>query len=186
MAEASTVAARCAAYATALTDLLVHADELGVTEDDRCAIRKILLLITSHSYSEALRAQLRATHNRRLVALKALDLPREFHSQAVIRVPREGPYVFGGSFLQAVDSDISMNKRAQEVAQRVKPRLQTFRRPSRGGGYRSSVPVRGSYRGKPRSRNFTRRGSTRNKGAPQPTGSGSATPFSSAGDVYRK
>ena len=119
MAEASTVAARCAAFATAVTDLLVRADELGVVEEDRVAIREILLLISSRTYSEALRTQLRATHHRRLVALKALDLPKDFHSQAVLRVPRKGPYLFGGHFLQAVDSDISLNKRAMEVAQRI-------------------------------------------------------------------
>ena len=98
VAVSSTVAARCAAYSTALADLLVRADEMGVVEDDRVVIRELLLNISSRAFSEALRTQLRATHQRRLLALRALNLPKDFGSSAVIRVPREGPYVLRWPF----------------------------------------------------------------------------------------
>ena len=141
VAEASIVAARCAAYATALADLLAQADTLEVEEDDRRAIRDLLVRISARSFSESLRTQLRVTHFRRLAAVKALNLPPDFNSSAVTRVPREGPYVFGGQFLSAVDSDISMTTRAREVARRVKPRLPSFRRAAgRGGPLLRPVP----------------------------------------------
>ena len=187
VAESSTVAARCAAYSTALADLLVRADEMGVVEDDRVVIRELLLNISSRAFSEALRTQLRATHQRRLLALRALNLPKDFNSSAVIRVPREGPYVFGGHFLTAVDSDISMYSRAREVARRVRPRLQSFRRSSsRGGGFVTSVQAAGSARSRPRRRGFSRRSTTRGRGNAQPAASGSAAPGASGNTQYRK
>ena len=135
VAEASTLAARCSAYSTALADLLVQADALEVVEDDRRTIRELLVRINARAFSESLRSQLRATHFRRLAAFKALNLPTDFNSSAVTRVPRDGPYVFGGQLIPAVDSDISMNTRAREVARRIRPRP-SFRSSSARGGAR--------------------------------------------------
>lgn len=164
VSEASLVAARCAAYATALSDLLAQADILEVEEEDRRAIAELLVHISARSFSEAMRVQLRVTHNRRLAALRALNLPKDFDCSAVSRVPREGPYVFGGHFLSAIDSDISMNKRAQEVANRVKPRSNSFRRfSSRGGSRNTFSRFTGSARQRSRGRGFSRRSTTRGK-----------------------
>ena len=181
VAEASSVGARCAAYATALADLLVQADELEVEEDDRRTIGELLVHISARTFSEAMRTQLRVTHHRRLAAFKALNLPKDFNSSAVTRVPREGPFIFGGQFLSAVDSDISMNTRAREVARRVKPRLESFRRfPSRGGTA-TSFPSAGSFRPRSRGRGFSRRSTTRGRGRAQSAPSGLAAPGAQGG-----
>ena len=186
VAESSTVAARCAAYSTALADMLVRADEMGVVEEDRVAVQELLLNISSRSFSEALRTQLRATHQRRHLALRALNLPKDFNSSAVIRVPREGPYVFGGHFLNAVDSDISMYTRAREVARRVRPRLQSYRRSSSGGGSFTSNRSTGSFRSRSRGRGFSRRSTTRGRGSAQSAASVSAAPGTTSSTVFRK
>ena len=78
---------------------------MEVEEDDRRTIADLLVLISARSFSEAMRTQLRVTHLRRTCALGALNLPKDFNSSAVLRVPREGPYIFGGFFLSAFDSD---------------------------------------------------------------------------------
>ena len=38
---------------------------------------------------------------------------------AAVRIPRDGEFLFGGKLLESVDSDISMHKRAKEVAGRL-------------------------------------------------------------------
>ena len=186
VAEASTVAARCAAYSTALADLLVQADALEVGEDDRRTIRELLVRINARTFSESLRAQLRVTHNRRLAALKALNLPPDFNSSAVTRVPRDGPYIFGGQFINAVDSDITMTTRAREVARRVKPRLSSFRRFSARGGSASSSQFSGASRFRPRGRGFSRRSTTRGRGSARPASTVSAAPGAPGSTSLRK
>ena len=43
---------------------------------------------------------------------------------AAVRIPRDGEFLFFGKFLDGIDSDISMHKRAREVAGRIaKPRF---------------------------------------------------------------
>ena len=181
VAEASSVAARCAAYATALADILSQADQLEVEEDDRSTIANLLVLISARSFSEAMRTQLRVTHLRRHAALEALNLPTDFNCSAVINSPREGPFVFGQGFLSTIDSDIGMNTRAREVARRIRPRPTPYRRrPSRGGSA-TSFRTAGSFRG-PRSRGFSRRRSTRGRGFAQPTPTGSAAPVTPGGN----
>ena len=42
---------------------------------------------------------------------------------AAVRIHKDGEYLFGGKLLDCVDTDITMNKRAKEVASRLaKPR----------------------------------------------------------------
>ena len=175
VAEASTLAARCSAYSTALADLLVQADALEVVEDDRRTIRDLLVLINARAFSEALRAQLRATHFRHLAAFLALNLPTDFNSSAVTRVPRDGPYVFGGQLIPAVDSDISMNTRAREVARRVRPRS-SFRSSTARGGPASSRHPSGTSRFRPRGRGFSRRSTSRGRGSARPASAVSFAP----------
>ena len=99
--------------------------------------KRALLLLGTSSGRRGLRSRagngiLHATSRRRLLALESLNLPKDFNGQAVDRISRFGPHVFGGKFLEAVDSDLNMNKRAREVADRFRPRQSDFRR-FRGG-----------------------------------------------------
>ena len=156
VSKASSVAAALAVYSTALTDLLIRADELEVTEEDRATFRELLLFISSRSYTTALRTQLCATKQRRLIALQALSLPKDFNGHAVNRLPRDGPFIFGGRFLDAVDSDISMNLRAKEVARGLRPRSFSFRGSRARGGASASSRPSGFRRFASRGRGFTR------------------------------
>ena len=132
VAEASDFAARLAAFSTALLDLLIRADELEVSEEDRVSIRAILIDLSALNFSQAARIKLHATTRRRHLALDSLSLLKDFNGQAVDRISRVGLQVFGGKFLEAVDSDLSMNKRAKEVADRLRPRQSVFHSFCRG------------------------------------------------------
>ena len=138
VAEASAFAARLAAFSTALLDLLIRADELEVSEEDKVSIRAILIELSALNFSQAARIKLHATTRRRHLALDSLSLPKDFNEQAVDRISRDGPQVFGGKFLEAVDADLSMNKRAKEIADRLRPRQSDFQRFR--GGRSSSFP----------------------------------------------
>ena len=86
-----------------------------MSEEDRASIRAILIDLSALNFSQATRIKLHATTRRR-------HLPHDFNEHAVNQIPRTGPLVFGGKFLEAVDSDLDMNKRAKEVADRLRPR----------------------------------------------------------------
>ena len=93
-----------------------------MSEEDKGSIRAILLDLSALNFSQAARIKLHATKRRRHLALDCLKLPKDFNDQAVDRVSRAGPQIFGGKCLEAVDTDLTMNKRAKEVADRFKPR----------------------------------------------------------------
>ena len=170
VSESTTMVACLAAYATALADLLVRAEVLGVTDEDCATVRELLLNISSRTYAEALRTQIRATHQRRFLALSALKLPKDFNSLAVARIPRDGPHIFGGKFLDAVDSDISMTKRAKEVALRMRPRSDSFRGSwTRGGAQATRYHSSGRFNSRARGRGFTRKFSARSRGTSRST-----------------
>ena len=95
VAEASAFAARLAAFSTALIDLLIRADELEVSEEDKASIRAILLDLSALNFSQAARFKLHATSRRRHLALDSLKLPKDFNEQAVDRISRVGPQIFG-------------------------------------------------------------------------------------------
>ena len=61
VSEASAFAARLAAFSTALVDLLMRADELGVTEEDKGTIHALLLDLSALNFSQAARIKLHAT-----------------------------------------------------------------------------------------------------------------------------
>ena len=109
-----------------------------MSEEDKVSIRAILIELSALNFSQAARIKLHATTRRRHLALDSLSLPKDFNEQAVDRISRDGPQVFGGKFLEAVDSDLSMNKRAKEVADRLRPRQSDFQRFR--GGRSSSFP----------------------------------------------
>ena len=87
----------------------VQADELEVEEGNRRSIAIKKIINKNKNKIKALRVQLRVTHNHRSAVLLALNLPIDFNCSAVNRVSCEDPYVFGGQFLSAIDSDFSMN-----------------------------------------------------------------------------
>ena len=119
---------------------------LGVSEEDKISIRAVLVEISALSFSQAARVQLHATSRRRYLALESLNLPKGFNGYAVNQIPRVGQFIFGGKFLEAVDSDLNMNKRAREVAERFRPhRPDSFRRFH--GGRSSLFPSRDRFRG---------------------------------------
>ena len=119
-------------------------------------------------FSQAARLRLFAIDRNRQITLNSLGLRDRMNVSAAIRIPRDGEFLFGGKFLDCVDSDISMHKRAKEVAGRLaKPRFsdalrrqrfrpftslsscgrgQSFR--VRGRGSRRSVRGRGTAYGR--------------------------------------
>ena len=133
VSEASAFAARLAAYSTALVDLLIRADELEVSEEDKASVHGLLLDLSALNFSQASRMKLHATKRRRHLALSALKLPKDFNDNAVDRISCVGPRIFGGKFLEVVDSDLTMNKRAKEVTDRYKLRLGSVSHGFRGG-----------------------------------------------------
>ena len=92
--EASNAAARSAAYSTALSDRLVQADELGVSEDDRVSTGTLIFNISARTFSQALRAQVYSTEVRRDLAINTIQISSETSSMAVNRISRETPFLF--------------------------------------------------------------------------------------------
>ena len=91
-----------------MIDLLSRADDLGVTSEDRSIIHALLLSIAEQSFSQALSSMFFAFDNRRVLALSSLGLQKSVDSVAIKALPLEGPHLFAGQFLEAVDSEISM------------------------------------------------------------------------------
>ena len=163
MSDAARFSAKLAVFQAALIDLLSRADDLGVTSEDRAIILALLLSIAEQSCSQALSFTFFAFENRRLLALTSLGLQKSVSSVAVKTLPLEGPHLFAGHFLEAVDSEISMHKRAFDLAAKLKPTPAFPRRAS--PPFRSSArrPFRGSrvrgfrgFRGGPRLPSFGR------------------------------
>ena len=78
VSEASAFAARLAAYSTALVDLLIRANELEVSEEDKASVHGLLLDLSARNFSQASRMNLHTTKRRRDLALSSLILPRIF------------------------------------------------------------------------------------------------------------
>ena len=83
-------------------DLLVRADELGVSEGVRAFIGTLLFNISVLSVSQALRAHVYSTKVRCDLAIRTLQFSSEISGVAVDRFPRETSFLFGGQFLNAV------------------------------------------------------------------------------------
>ena len=155
--RASSLAGRLAIYSAALADILCRAVELEVTEEDLVTVRALILEISAMQFSQAARLRHFAIDRNRQITLNSLGLRDRMNISAAVRIPRDGEFLFGGKFLDSVDSDISMHKRAKEVAGRLaKPRVsdalrrQRFRPftsiSSRGRGQPFRVRGRGSRR----------------------------------------
>ena len=73
--------------------------------------------------SQAARMRLFASSHYRNLTLSTMGLQDRLNVSAAVRIPRDGEYLFGGKLLDSIDTDISMHKRAKEVASRLaKPR----------------------------------------------------------------
>ena len=166
---ASSLAGRLAIYSAALADILCRAVDLEVSEEDVVTVRALLLEISAMQFSQAARLSLFAIERNRHNTLTTIGLRDRLNVNAAVRIPRDGEFLFGGKLLDCVDSDITMHKRAREVAGRLaKPRFsanasrgqrfspftslssrgrgQPFR--ARGRGYRRSVRGRGMAQGR--------------------------------------
>ena len=87
-------------------------------------VRALILEISAMQFSQAARLRLYAIDRIRQITLNSLGLRDRMNVSAAVRIPRDGEFLFGGKFLDSVDSDISMHKRAKEVAGRLaKPRF---------------------------------------------------------------
>ena len=161
--RASSLAGRLAIYSAALADIVIRADELEVSEEDLITVRALILEISAMQFSQAARLRLFATDRNRAITLNSLGLTDRMNISAAVQIPRDGEFLLDG-----LDSDISMHKRAKEVAGRLaKPRFsdasrrqrfrpstsfssrgrgQSFR--ARGRGFRHSVRGRGAAYGR--------------------------------------
>ena len=169
--RASSLAGRLAIYAAALTDILIRAVELEVSEEDLASVRALILEISAMQFSQAARLRLYATDRNRALTLNSLGLTDRMNLSAAVRIPRDGEFLFGGKLLDGVDSDISMHKRAREVAGRIaRPR---FRYASRGQRFQPVTSFSSRGRAQPfraRGRGFRRpvrgRGAAFGRGTP--------------------
>ena len=147
---------------------MIRAVELEVSEEDLITVRALILEISAKQFPQAARLRLFATDRNRAITLNSLGLTDRMNISAAVQIPRDGEFLFGGKFLDGVDSDISMHKRAREVAGRIaKPRFsdasrrqrfcpatsfssrgraQPFR--ARGRGFRRPVRGRGAAYGR--------------------------------------
>ena len=85
-------------------------------------MRALILEISAMQFSQAARLRLFAIDRNRHLTLNSLGLRDRMNVSAAVRIPRDGEFLFGGKLLESVDSDISMHKRAKEVAGRLASR----------------------------------------------------------------
>ena len=79
-------------------------------------VRALILEIFTMQFSQTARLRLFATDRNRTITLYSLGLIDRMNISAAVRIPRDGEFLFFGKFLDGIDSDISMHKRAREVA----------------------------------------------------------------------
>ena len=143
---------------------------MEVTEEDLVTVRALILEISTMQFSQAARLRLFAIDRNRQNTLTSLGLRDRLNVNAAVRIPKDGEFLFGGKLLECVDSDISMHKRAKEVAGRLaKPRFSE--NVSRGQRFRPYTSFSSRGRGQPfraRGRGFRR--SVRGRGMAQGRG----------------
>ena len=121
VSSASRHSLRLSAYATALSDLLCRADELGVSLEDRQSVSAILASVSKTLFSQSARVVSHSVQQRRRLALSALGLEKYSDHFSSRSVPIRGPFLFDGKFMEAVDEELSMHKRASDIAPRLAP-----------------------------------------------------------------
>ena len=182
ISDASSLSARLAIYAAALSDLLIRAEELEVSKEDMVTIRALILEVSAMQFSQAARMRLLAIDQTRNITLDTIGLRDRIKVSAAVRIPRDGKFLFGGRLLDSIDSDIDMHKRAQDLTSRLDKV-----RPRRGESFRSRPysrpfavfphPVRSSFRARGRGSGRSARGrgrpfARRFPGGPPPSAQG--------------
>ena len=94
ISRASSLAGRLAIYSAALTDILVRAEELEVSEEDAVTVRALLLELSAMQFSQAARMLLFATSHYRNLTLSSMGLRDRLNISAAVRIPRDGEYLF--------------------------------------------------------------------------------------------
>ena len=107
---------RLRAYAGALTNLAVQADDLHVSREDRMLLNSLLLSISELMFKYATRASLYTTHRRRDLALSALGFSERQRAQLTRDMPCEGPYLFSGQFTPRLKEELAVRQQARELA----------------------------------------------------------------------
>ena len=176
ISDASSLSARLAIYAAALTDLLIRAEELEVSKEDMVTIRALILEVSAMQFSQAARMRLLAIDQTRNITLNTIGLRDRLKVSAAVRLPRDGKFLFGGRLLDSIVLDIDMHKRAKDLTSRLDKVS-----PRRGVSFRSkpysrpfSHPVRSSFRTRGRGFGRSARGrgrsfARRSPGGPPPS-----------------
>ena len=107
---------RLAAYAGALTNLAVQADDLHVSREDRILLNSLLLSISEVMFGQATRASLYTMHRRRDLALTALGFSDQQRAQLTRDMPCEGPLLFSGQFTPRLKEELAVRQQARELA----------------------------------------------------------------------
>ena len=107
---------RLAAYAGALTNLAVQADDLHVSREDRMLLNSLLLSISEVMFRQATKASLYTTHRRRDLALTALGFSDQQRTQLTRDMPCEGPFLFSGQFTPRIKEELAVRQQARELA----------------------------------------------------------------------
>ena len=76
-------------------------------------VRALILEISAMQFSQAARLRLFAIDRNLQISLNSLGLRDRMNVSAAVRIPRDGEFLFGGKFLDSVDSDISMHKEGE-------------------------------------------------------------------------
>ena len=136
---------RLAAYAGALTNLAVQADDLRVSPEDRQLLDSLLMSISEHLWKQSTRTALLTTRRRRDLALEALGFPARQRSQLTDGMPFEGPFLFSGQFAPRIKEALTRCQQARELAGQLKS---VQARPNRPRGLprqpQASAPQRGT------------------------------------------
>ena len=124
---------RLAAYAGALTNLAVQADDLRVTREDRMLLNSLLLSISELMWKQSTRTSLYTTRRRRDLTLSALGFSEQQRAQLTRDMPFEGPYLFSGQFTPRLKEELTVRQQARELAGQLRqsqpPRHRSFGQP---------------------------------------------------------
>ena len=73
------------------------------------------------SFTQSARTALFAFKQHRRLALSALGLEKKADSAGVNALPLHGPFLFAGKFLESLDQDLLMHKRASDIGRKLRP-----------------------------------------------------------------
>ena len=129
---------RFSAYAGALANLAMQADQLRMTAEDRSLLLSLQLSIAELGWKQATRAALFTTRRRRALALSTLGFSEQQQLQLTRDMPYEGPFLFSGQFASRIKEELAVRQQARELAGQL--------RKSRPAGPRTAGRSRGFAR----------------------------------------